>query len=137
MHLLTAISDPGPLLLAAGFQLAGLILGAVLRELVHLWVGPDPRRARLWVTELLVIGVFAAILGVLFATSADVNLVGPPFGAALTTYSVIAGVHAYIAARDLTIPAPWKWAAAHVVACVLVGTGAFTVALLITGIGPR
>lgn len=135
MHSLTTATELGPLLLAAGFQLAGLIVGAVLRELVQLWAGPDPRRARLWISELLVLGAFAAVLGVLFATAPDPGLVGPPFGAGLTTYSVIAAAHAYLAARDLQIRSPWKWAAGHGIACVVVGMAGFTVTLLIIGIG--
>ena len=137
MNTLDPATDLDPLLLAALFQLAGLVVGGVLRELVHLWAGDDPRRLRLWVSELLVVAVLAAVLGNLFAIASDVTRVGPPFGAALTVYAALSGIHAFLDAREKSIAHGGWWAAAHVTACVLVGTAGFTIALLITGIGPR
>ena len=137
MNHLAPAADVGALLLAALSQLAGLVVGAVLRELGHLWAGGDPRRARLWVSELLVVAAFAAVLGYLFAITPEMSVFGPPFGAALTVYAAVSGIHAYIGAREKSVAHGWRWAAAHVVACVLVGTAGFAGALLITGVGPR
>ena len=41
--------------------LPGTIAGALLRVLLARLTGPDPRRARVWIAELAVIGVIAGV----------------------------------------------------------------------------
>lgn len=132
-----ATTQIGPLLLGASFQLAGLAGGAVLCEGAQFLTGRDPRRARYWAAEALVIGLLAAVLGFAFTRVADVSIAGPPFGAALTTFAVLSGFHAFTAARRLRMSRPWVQGAAHAVGCVVVGMLGFTAAVLAAGFGTR
>lgn len=132
-----ATTAAGPLLWGALFQLVGLAGGAALREGAQLWMGPDPRRARFWLSEVIVITVLSGILGYAFAYASDVATVGPPFGAALTTFAVLSGAHAFLNARSLPLARPLVHGAAHALGCTLIGTLAFTAGLLTAGIDAR
>jgi hypothetical protein len=110
--------------------IASTVGGAILRVAVARYTGPDPRPARVWVAELVVVAILGFGFGVLFALGRDPAWVGPALGAGVTTYAAAGGAFGYLGGRDIDPPNPWRWGLLHFVASMGVGSVSYTGSLL-------
>ena len=106
--------------------LVGTVVGALLRVLIARFTGPDPRPPRVWVAELVVIGVaagaFALMPAAAWATSG--------FGAGITTYAGAAGAFGFLGAQRVKAN-PWVYGVGHFCAVLICATAVFVGVILI------